>query len=85
MSEEKSQVEMARDIISQLKEMKHYAQTNVEKLAEFWLQASEEIKIEGMADKIEVLLNNSNSFNENLDSTISDVELECNRIDNEAE
>ena len=85
MNKEKSQVELARDIISQLKEMKHYAQSNVVKLAEFWLQCEEEVKIGDMAKKMEVLLGNQNSFNDDLELTISELEIECNRIDNEAE
>ena len=33
---EKTALERSRDIISQLKEMRHYTKTNIEKLGEFW-------------------------------------------------
>jgi tRNA(His) 5'-end guanylyltransferase len=81
---EKSDLEKSRDIISQLKEMQHYSKTNIEKLGEFWLLVEAELKQKENAEKLETLLTHQNSFHEALESMISDYEIECNRIENEA-
>lgn len=82
---EKSDLEKSRDIISQLKEMHHYSKTNVEKLGEFWIQLDEEMKQPDNAKRMEVLLTHQSEFHSELESMISDYEIECNRIENEAE
>ena len=82
---EKSAVDQVRDIISQLKEMHHYSKTNIEKLGEFWLLFEEEFKQKEDAGKVETLLNHQNAFHDTLEETISDFEIECNRIENEEE
>jgi hypothetical protein len=82
-SHEKTVLEKSRDIISQLKEMGHYSKTNMEKLTEFWLLLDGEMKQKEVAKKIEVLLSHQSAFNESLESTVSDYEMECNRIENE--
>ncbi len=81
---EKTNTEKARDIVTQLKEMQHYSKTNVEKLAGFWLIMEEEVKIEDFAQKVDELLRIENAFQDQLDATISDIEMTCNRIENEA-
>ena len=80
---DKSNIEKARDIVTQLKEMQFYAKTNVEKLAGFWLVMEEEVKIEDFAQKIDELLRIENEFQDKLDATISDIDITCNRIENE--
>ena len=80
---EKTNTEKARDIVTQLKEMQHYAKTNVEKLAGFWLVMEEEVKIEDFAQKVDELLRLQNEFQDKLDASISDIEISCNRIENE--
>ena len=81
---EKTGIEKSRDIISQLKEMRHYSKANIEKLTEFWLLLDGEMKQKEIAIKIEVLLSHQNAFHESLESLVSDYETECNRIENEA-
>ena len=81
---EKSDLEKSRDIISQLKEMHHYSKTNIEKLGEFWLLLDEGLKQKENAKKLEVLLTHQNAFHDALESMVSDYEIECNRIENEA-
>jgi hypothetical protein len=81
---EKSDLEKSRDIISQLKEMHHYSKTNVEKLGEFWLLLDEELKQKENAKRMEVLLTHESEFHAALEAMISDYEIECNRIENEA-
>ncbi len=81
---EKSDLDKSRDVISQLKEMQHYSTTNIEKLGEFWLLVDEELKQKENAKKLEILLTHQNEFHDALESLISDYEIECNRIENEA-
>lgn len=81
---EKSDLEKSRDIISQLKEMQHYSKTNIEKLGEFWLLLDGELKQKENAKALEILLAHQNAFHEALESMVSDYEIECNRIENEA-
>lgn len=82
-TDEKTDLEKSRDIISQLKEMQHYSTTNIEKLGGFWLLLDEELKQKENANKLEILLNHQHAFHDALDSLVSDYEIECNRIENE--
>ena len=41
---EKTPLEKSRDIISQMKEMEHYARANIERLTAQWLQIDDELK-----------------------------------------
>lgn len=82
--QEKSDLEKSRDIISQLKEMLHYSKTNIEKLGEFWFLLDGELKQKENADKLDKLITQQNTFHDALESMISDYEIECNRIENEA-
>ncbi len=82
---EKSDLEKSRDIISQLKEMHHYSKENIEKLGNFWLLLDGDLKQSEYAEKTELLLNHQNEFHDTLEALISDYEIECNRIENEAE
>jgi len=81
---EKSDLEKSKDIISQLKEMHHYSKTNIEKLGEFWLLLDGELKQKENAEKLDVLLTHQSAFHDALEALISDYEVECNRIENEA-
>ncbi|MDF1591913.1 MAG: hypothetical protein P1P89_10395 [Desulfobacterales bacterium] len=83
-ADEKTDLEKSRDIISQLKEMRHYSKTNIEKLTEFWLLLEGEMKQKEIAKKIELLLSHQNAFHESLETVVTDYEMECNRIENEA-
>ncbi len=64
--------------------MRHYSKANIEKLSEFWLLLDGEMKQKEIANKIEVLLSHQNAFHESIESLVSDYEMECNRIENEA-
>lgn len=83
-AQEKSDLEKSRDIISQLKEMLHYSKTNIEKLGEFWFLLDGELKQKENADKLDKLITQQNNFHDALEAMISDYEIECNRIENEA-
>lgn len=80
---EKSDLEKSRDLISQLKEMQHYSESNIEKLTEIWLQLDGELKQKQTAARVEKLIASENTFHDDLAAVISDFEIECNRIENE--
>ena len=77
-------LEESRNIISQLKEIRHYSKSNVEKLTEFWLYLDEEAGQKQFASRMETLIAQQNSFHDAIEALISDFEMECNRIENEA-
>ena len=81
----KSLIEKSRDVISQLKEMEHYSEENIEKLSEFWLLLEEKLKQNEFAERINELLNCQSTFQEKIASLIKDYEIYCNRIENEGD
>lgn len=83
-ADEKTDLQKSRDIISQLKEMHYYSEANIEKLTEFWLILDDKIKNKEMAERLEQLISQQNTFHDSLKSVVSDFEMECNRIENEA-
>jgi hypothetical protein len=83
-TEEKSELEKARDIVSQLKEMNHYARSNMEKLSALWLLHEDGLKQKDRAATLDELLKHQGAFNDALEVFITDYEVECNRIENEA-
>lgn len=83
--ERKSPTEHLRDVTSQLKEMRHYAQSNTEMLSTHWLAFDQgEYKHQAFAERINDLLTQQGGLLDELDKTIQDIEIEANRIDNEA-
>ncbi|WP_455818134.1 hypothetical protein [Pseudomonas cerasi] len=84
-NESKTQTEHLRDVTSQLKEMRHYAQNNTETLSTQWLAFDQgEYKDAGFAEKINQLLTRQGGLLDELDTIIQDFEIEANRIENEA-
>ncbi len=69
--EEKTNLEKSRDIISQLKDMRHYSKTNIEKLTEIWLLLEGEMKQKGTAKRLEALLAHQNAFHDSVESVIT--------------
>ncbi len=82
-SVEKTPLEKSRDVISQLKEMRHYSQSNIEKLSEIWLMLDDELKQKDIAKRVEALMSKQTAFQETIDELITDYEMQCNRIENE--
>mgnify|MGYP003513834669 CR=1 FL=1 len=74
---EKTPLEKSRDIITQMKEMQHYARTNIEKLTAYWLQLDDELKQKEIAKQVETLLSHQNTFHDALEATITDYEALC--------
>lgn len=85
MSEvEKTQLDYFRDVTSQLKEMRHYAQNNTETLSAQWLAFDAgEYKHKEFADQINTLLNEQGKLLDNIDATIQNIEIEINHQEQE--
>nr|WP_024964909.1 hypothetical protein [Pantoea sp. IMH] len=84
-TEHKSPTDHLRDVTSQLKEMRHYAQTNTETLSTHWLAFDQgEYSHKEYAERINDLLTRQGGLLDELDSTIQDIEIEINRVENEA-
>ncbi len=81
---EKTELERSRDIISQLKQMRHDAENNIKKLAELWLVLDDEMKHKEFARRVEELSSHENAFHGAIEPLIADYEMECNRMENEA-
>ncbi|MFS2220925.1 hypothetical protein [Pantoea sp. B65] len=81
----KTQTDYLRDVTSQLKEMRHYAQSNTETLSAQWLAFDAgEYKNDTFAAAINDLLTRQGAVLETLEKTVQDLEIEANRIENEA-
>ncbi|NLU17302.1 MAG: hypothetical protein GXW94_16300 [Serratia liquefaciens] len=81
----KTQIDNLRDVVSQLKEMRHYAQSNTETLSAQWLAFDQgEYKHKEFAGAIGDLLNKQGACLEGLETTIQDIEIEINRLDSES-
>ncbi|MEO5733671.1 MAG: hypothetical protein ABIN96_12675 [Rubrivivax sp.] len=74
---EKTDLEKSQDIITQMKEMQHYAKTNIERLTEQWLKMDGELKQKEMAKKMEGLLTTQNTFHDDLEAAITEYETLC--------
>lgn len=81
---ETADLEKARDIITQLKDIHHYSKANIEKLSAFWLLFEDEMHHKDNAKRTEKLISLQTNLHEELEALISDYEIECNRIENEA-
>lgn len=77
-------IDNLRDVLSQLKEIRHYAQSNIEKLSAQWLSFDQgEYKNPSFAKAISELLNKQSDCLDSVESAISDIEIEANRLENE--
>jgi hypothetical protein len=80
---EKTSLDRTVDMLSGLKEMIHYAKTNIEKLSEFWLFMEDEVKRKDFAEKMDDLLDKQSSLHSDLEKTASEIQAEINRIRDE--
>lgn len=79
--EEKSPVEKARDLVSQLKEMEHYSRSNIEKLTAMCLQLEDELKMKKASDQVAKLLNAQHAFEDQAKAVVEALEAECARLE----
>jgi hypothetical protein len=80
---EKTSLDQTADMLSGLKEMIHYAKSNIEKISEFWLFMEEEVKRKEFAEKLDDLLDKQSSLHSDMEETASEIQTEINRIRNE--
>ena len=76
MSDEntKSQADQVADALSQLKEMHHYATSNVERLSAIWLLFEGKLSKLKQTDKIDDLMNRQSQLHDALESVVADLE-----------
>ena len=70
----KSQLDQVSDVVSQLKEMRHYAKNNVERLTAQWMLFDGELKKLHHTDRIEELMTRQGELHDSLDAEISALE-----------
>lgn len=70
----KTPLEHLKDVVSQLKEMHHYAKTNVERLTAQWLMFDGALKKLDQADRIEALMTRQSELHDALVTDIAALE-----------
>jgi hypothetical protein len=73
-AETKSQLEQVSDVVSQLKEMRHYAKNNVERLTAQWLLFDGELKKLKQTARIESLMTRQGELHDELEADIAALE-----------
>lgn len=81
----KTPVDALQDTLSRLKEMAHYSQTNIEKLAALWLEVSEHKGQKQYEKMVDEVLKRQNNFQESITPLIEAYEKEISRLKGEAE
>ncbi|EMM0378221.1 hypothetical protein RI820_000575 [Pluralibacter gergoviae] len=75
----KTKADYLRDVATQLKEMRHYAQSNTETLSSHWLAFDDgEYKDKEYAGKFDTLLNKQGKLLDDIDAVIQDLEITIN-------
>ena len=77
---EKTPLEKTRDVISQLKEMEHYSQTNIQKLSALWLEVSEHKEQKQYEKMVDDVLKRQNQFQESIATLIGAYAEETARL-----
>lgn len=81
----KTKTDYLRDVTSQLKEMRHYAQTNTETLSSHWLAFDAgEYKDKEYAGRFDTLLNKQGKLLDDIEQTIQDLEITINHSEQES-
>ena len=76
----KSPLEALQDTLSRLKEMEHYSQTNIQKLAALWLEVSENKDQKQYEKMVDEALKRQNQFQESIAQLIESYENEAVRL-----
>lgn len=76
----KSPLDALQDTLSKLKEMEHYSQTNIEKLAALWLEVSENKEQKQYEKMVDEALKRQNQFQESIAQLIEAYESEASRL-----
>jgi len=79
---EKTPLEKLKVVVSQVKEMEHYARNNMETLSEIWLLLEDEFKKRKMlAERANDLLKAEGALEELLKKVIEEFEKECSELE----
>jgi len=79
---QKTPLQKLKDVVSQLKEMEHYARNNMESLSEIWLLLDDEFKKrKTLAERANDLLKAQGAMQEQLASVIEDFDKECAELE----
>lgn len=79
---EKTPLEKLKNVVSQAKEMEHYARNNMETLSEIWLLLEDEFKKRKMlAERANDLLKAQGAMEELLKKVIGEFEKECAELE----
>lgn len=81
----KTPLDALQDTLSKLKEMEHYSQANIEKLAALWLEVSEHKEQKRYEAKVDEVLKRQNQFQESIAALIGAYEEETSRLKGSAE
>jgi mevalonate kinase len=81
----KTPLDALQDTLSRLKEMSHYSQTNIEKLATLWLEVSEHKEQKQYEKMVDEVLKRQNQFQESMTPLIEAYENEIARLKAAAE
>ena len=73
-SETKSALEQVTDVVSQLKEMRHYAKNNVERLTAQWMLFDGDLRKLHHTDRIEELMTRQGELHDSLEAEIAALE-----------
>ena len=76
----KTPLEALQDTLSRLKEMEHYSQTNIQKLAALWLEVSENKDQKQYEKMVDEALKRQNQFEESIAHLIEAYEAESTRL-----
>lgn len=76
----KTPLEALQDTLSRLKEMEHYSQTNIAKLAALWLEVSENKDQKQYEKLVDEALKRQNQFEESIAHLIESYEAEAGRL-----
>ena len=77
---ERTPLDAVQDTLSKLKEMEHYSETNIEKLATLWLEVSEHKGQKQYEKMVDEVLKRQNAFQESIMSLIAAYEAETARL-----
>ena len=76
----KSPLDSLQDTLSRLKEMEHYSQTNIQKLAALWLEVSENKDQKQYEKMVDESLKRQNQFEESIAQLINAYETEAAKL-----
>ena len=81
----KTPLDELQDTLSRLKEMEHYSQSNIEKLAELWLEVSENKSQKQYEKMVDEVLKRQNQFQDAITDLIETYDREASRLKSEAD